>query len=325
MSVAPPLWAAGRSVSRMRETTTEERAKLLALLRARPDGRTWSELAAEVALAGSAAEVWSDVTRGDSLLPDPRLVALSEAAHNDVVEWERRGLRMVTVLDAGYPQRLLEIRETPPFLFVQGSLRSVDPGVSVVGSRDATQRGLSIAAEAARLLVDRGLAVIGGLAAGIDSAAHRTALDLGGRTVAFIGTGITKHYPAANRSLQEAIARDGLVLSQFLPDAPPTKHTFPMRNATMSGYGLATIVVEAGETSGTRIQARVAVQHGRPVILTDDVASKTSWGAALRDRPGVFVVSGIHELASAIDQVTARPQLFEDAVGLALQELASAT
>lgn len=115
------------------------------------------------------------------------------------------------------------------------------------------------------------LSVIAGLAEGIDTAAHRAALVAGGRTVAFIGTGIDKRYPAANIEIHDEIAHSGLVLSQFYPGAGPTKHTFPMRNVLMSGYGLATIVVEAGEYSGSRIQARTAGEHGRPVILTDSV------------------------------------------------------
>src|SRR5581483_252563 len=112
---------------------------------------------------------------------------------------------------------------------------------------------------------------ISGLAAGIDTAAHTAALESGGRTVAVIGTGITRCYPAANIELQEAIAHSGLVLSQFWPESSASKASFPMRNATMSAYGRATIVVEASEQSGARIQARLAVAHGRPVVLMNSV------------------------------------------------------
>lgn len=152
------------------------------------------------------------------------------------------------------------------------------------------------------------------------TAAHRAALDAGGRTVAFLGTGITRSYPASNRALQREIAERGLLLSQFYPEAPPTKQSFPMRNATMSGYGLATLVIEAGEHSGTRIQARVAGEHGRPVILTDRVVASTTWGKALAGRPGVYVVGSIAELAQAITDVREAPQRLMNA----LDELASA-
>jgi predicted Rossmann fold nucleotide-binding protein DprA/Smf involved in DNA uptake len=149
--------------------------------------------------------------------------------------------------------------------------------------------------------------VIAGLAKGIDTAAHTAALEAGGRTVAVIGTGITKCYPAENRQLQDRIATEGLVLSQFWPDSPPTKHTFPMRNAVMSGYGRATIVVEAGERSGARIQARQTVAHGRPVILTDLVVKANKWSAALINRPGVHVASSPAEIMSIVEDIAAGP------------------
>jgi len=152
--------------------------------------------------------------------------------------------------------------------------------------------------------------VIAGLAAGIDTAAHRAALDARGRTVAVIGTGINKQYPAANRELHREIAARGLLLSQFWPDAPPQKHTFIMRNATMSGYGMATVVVEAGEHSGTRSQARMAVEHGRPVILTDMVVAGTSWGKELVGRPGVHVADSLQSvIETVVGIIEARAQV----------------
>jgi DNA processing protein len=172
-------------------------------------------------------------------------------------------------------------------LFTRGTLVADERAVSVVGSRAASDAGLRLARTVASALVERGITVLSGLAAGVDTAAHRAALDAGGRTVAVIGTGINQSYPVANRRLQELIADNGLVVSQFWPDTPPTKQTFPMRNATMSAYGRATIVVEAGEKSGARIQARLAVAHGRPVILTDSVVHGTTWGNELVGKPGV--------------------------------------
>jgi DNA processing protein len=123
--------------------------------------------------------------------------------------------------------------------------------------------------------------------------------------VAVIGTGISRVYPPENAGLHEEIARRGLLLSQFWPEAPPQKHTFLMRNATMSGYCLATIVVEAGEKSGARVQARLAVEHGRPVILTDLVVERNEWARALAGRPGVQVASGLREAAKLIDELVA--------------------
>ena len=157
-------------------------------------------------------------------------------------------------------------------------------------------------------LVSMNVTVVAGLAAGIDTAAHEATLGKGGRTVAVLGTGINRHYPADNRELQTRIAREGLLLSQFWPDAPPQKQNFPMRNAVMSGYGIATVVVEAGEYSGARIQARMAVHHGRPVILTDLVVDSTEWGKKLLGRPEVHVVSSISEVTTVVRELIERPK-----------------
>ena len=295
------------------ESRDQELAALLVLLRRRSGGASWNEIAAEVADAGSAIALLNE-TAEDALFAAPDLEPELKQAEADVQTWTDAGHQWLTILDPEYPARLLGIREIPPFLFYRGTLREPDEGMSVVGSRSASDWGLALADEAAHLLVSQGLTVIAGLAAGIDTAAHRAALDGGGRTVAFLGTGITQSYPASNRTLQSEIAERGLLLSQFYPDAPPTKQSFPMRNATMSGYGLATIVIEAGEHSGTRIQARVAGEHGRPVILTDRVAATTTWGTALAERPNVYVVSSTAELARAITDVREAPARLRSAL-----------
>jgi DNA processing protein len=133
---------------------------------------------------------------------------------------------------------------------------------------------------------------------------------------------MARSYPAANRELQKRIIADGLVLSQFWPDAPPQPHNFIMRNAVMSGYGQATVVVEAGEKSGARAQARMAVEHGRPVILTDLVVAATQWGKQLQNRPGVYVASGLNEVMDHVRKALAQDRnvdaLLEDLVGSAL-------
>ena len=160
-----------------------------------------------------------------------------------------------------------------------------------------------MATDLARAMSACQMTVIAGLARGIDTAAHRSTLDAGGRTVAIIGTGIGRVYPAENRGLQNEIADRGLVLSQFWPDAPPQKHTFLMRNATMSGYGLATVVIEAGETSGARVQARLAVEHGRQVILSGPVVGRNEWAQRLIGRPGVHVANSVDDVMHIIEQV----------------------
>jgi DNA processing protein len=283
-----------------------ERAALIALLRTRPDGLNWRQITAEVDARDSALALWNELYPVD-LFDDGAAAPELAAAEREVAQWRDADLGFLTFQDPEYPAQLREIHEIPPVLFHRGSLDPGEIGMSVVGSREASPRGLDIARSAATGLVDRGITVISGLAKGIDTAAHTAALDAGGRAVAVIGTGINRHYPVENRELQDRIAAEGLVLSQFWPDAPPTKHTFPMRNAVMSGYGWATIVVEAGEHSGARIQARQAVAHGRPVILTDLVVKASKWSADLIGQPGVHVASSAAEIMSIVDNIAAGP------------------
>lgn len=287
-----------------------ERSALVALLRTRPEKMTWPEIVSAVVEAGSAREVW------DSFAPSTLFSAeddpLDQAAQ-DIEQWLSGGLGFATILDDDYPVRLRGIKESPPALFWRGCIQPHDVGVSVVGSRKASERGLNIAAAVASGLSKLDLTVISGLAAGIDTAALQSALDAGGRTIAVIATGINRYYPAPNRGLQDRIADEGVVMSQFWPDAPPQKHTFIMRNATMSGLGSATVVVEAGETSGARAQARIAVGHGRPVILTDIVVEANEWARRLVDRPGVYVASSVRDVLDHVSSLRAEGQSVDDA------------
>lgn len=283
-----------------------ERAALVALLRTRPDGLNWRQITDAVDTRDSALALWHELHPA-SLLDDGTGVPALAGAERDIAQWRAAGLGFLTFQDDEYPAQLREIHEIPPVLFHRGVRVPGEIGMSVVGSRAASPRGLSIASAVAASLVDRHITVIAGLAKGIDTAAHTAALDAGGRTVAVIGTGITKCYPAENRQLQDRIAATGLVLSQFWPDCPPTKRTFPMRNAVMSGYGRATIVVEASEHSGARIQARQAVAHGRPVILTDLVVKANKWSAGLVGLPGVHVASSTAEIVSIVEDIAAGP------------------
>ena len=291
-----------------------ERAALVALLRERPGRRGWPEITAGVLEAGSATAVWQRLVPPVLVRPPGEPDPL-DAAAGQIARWADQGWRLLTILDDGYPARLRGIHQAPPVLFARGTLARDDLAVSVVGSRKASSRGLDIAAGVATELTARGVTVLGGLAAGIDTAAHRAALAAGGRTVGVIGTGIDRAYPAENGALQEEIATRGLVLSQFWPGAPPQRHNFLMRNATMSGYGLATVVIEAGEQSGSRAQARIAVEHGRPVILTSLVAERNDWARALVGRPGVHVAGHLRAVLDIIDELIAEPA----AVGAALR------
>ncbi|MEV6071254.1 DNA-processing protein DprA [Nocardia sp. NPDC052001] len=286
---------------------------LVALLRAQPQNTTWRELTEQVRESGSALHVWEHYFH-TRLTPDGDHERMLSDAATDLRSWAASGLRFVSVLDALFPRRLLDVVETPPFLITQGQVDPVDEGVSVIGSRAASERGRAIAAMIATHLVETGLTVISGLSSGIDTAAHTAALAAGGRTVAFIGTGSLNFFPPENRDLQRRIASEGAVLSQFWPQASFSKTSFPMRNAVMSGYGLATIVVEASEHSGARIQARKAVEHGRPVVLTDRVVAATSWARSLARCPGVWVASGLRDVSDIIADLRRQPKAIEQAL-----------
>jgi DNA processing protein len=219
--------------------------------------------------------------------------------------WQRRGFQVLTVLDDGYPDNLQAVHDRPPLIFVAGGLQPHDArAVAVVGSRRASPRGIKAAGGIAGGLVDAGYTVVSGLAAGIDTAAHTTALGRGGRTIAVLGTGLARAYPPENAQLQEAIAKGGAVVSQFWPDAPPSRRTFPMRNAVISGLALATVVVEASENSGSRLQARLALAQGRPVLLPDFLLTQ-QWAHQLAAHPGVHVVRSPADVVAVVERLTA--------------------
>jgi DNA processing protein len=195
-----------------------------------------------------------------------------------ISSWEQDGIRALTCLDNDYPAHMRSVFDYPLVLFTRGRVAEDLRSVAVVGSREVSDKGLQFAADAARLVVLDGVTVVSGLARGVDGSAHRAALAAGGRTVAVLGNGVNYVYPREHAGLQADIAETGLVVSQYLPDERPTKRSFPARNVTMSAYSSITMIVEAAERSGTKIQADAAIQHGRPLILTRQVATETTWG-----------------------------------------------
>ncbi|MFZ5568833.1 MAG: DNA-processing protein DprA [Thermodesulfobacteriota bacterium] len=175
-------------------------------------------------------------------------------------------IKIVTMCDPGYPPLLLQIPDPPPFLYVRGSLADIADCIAVVGSRNATQYGLTAAERLCEDLAAHRLDVISGMAVGIDTAAHLGALNGGGRTVAVLGSGLARMYPASNRQLAERIARQGAVVSEFPMLTEPEPFHFPLRNRIISGMALGTIVVEATKNSGSLITARLAAEQGREVF-----------------------------------------------------------
>jgi DNA processing protein len=293
-------------------SSARESAALVALLRR--GARPWTEYADVVERAGSALTVLHEELAGSggqaTLLPEDPAPLLGRATA-EISAWNRDGFQLLTVLDEGYPENLRTVYDRPPILFVSGQLRPQDArSIAIVGARRASTAGLAAAASIADALARAGYLVVSGLAAGIDTAAHEAALAAGGRTAAVIGTGLRHTYPPENAALQQRIAAKGAVLSQFWPEAPPTRRSFPRRNAVMSGLALGTVVVEATARSGARLQSRLALAHGRPVFLWRTLLDEP-WARQVAQRPGVHVIDEAAQVMQAVERLNATDALVE--------------
>jgi DNA processing protein len=197
---------------------------------------------------------------------------------------------LATVLDDDYPANLRLIFNLPPFLFYRGKLRRDDArSVAVVGTREASAEGLRRAERLATLLAEQKVTVVSGLARGIDTAAHDATLRAGARTIAVLGTGILRTYPAENRDLAERIVERGALVSQFWPDQAPATYTFPRRNVVTSGLTQGTAVIEASSTSGAKMQARLAIEHGKQVFLLRTLVTAQPWARKYLEKGAIEV------------------------------------
>jgi len=174
---------------------------------------------------------------------------------------------LVTLGDSDYPQALLNITDPPLLLYVKGRRDLLNAtSLAIVGSRHATPQGINNAEEFANTLSDAGLCIISGMAHGIDAAAHRGALRGQGSSIAVVGTGLDKVYPAANRDLAHTLARQGALISEFPLGTPPVATNFPRRNRLISGMSIGCLIVEASLQSGSLITARLSMEQGRDVF-----------------------------------------------------------
>jgi len=196
-------------------------------------------------------------------------------------------VRELAVEEAAYPARLRDLRDAPRRLFARGIMLTAEPpAVAIVGTRVASPSGLRVTRAIATACARAGVCVVSGLARGIDAEAHRTALAVGGRTVAVLGTGPDVYYPRGHRSLQESIAREGLLLSEHAPGETGHRGAFPRRNRLIAALADITVVVEAGEESGALITARHAVELGRTVACVPnaiDVPTARGSNALLKE------------------------------------------
>jgi DNA processing protein len=294
----------------MSEKDVREQAAVLAMTEASPG--PWYEVADVVEEAGSALAIIEGqhtFYEESQVLIARRLV---ERTTEDMIDRWREIIdktlastpdtRLISVLDEDYPSNLRRVYDRPPFLFVRGTLSGEDArSVAIVGTRRASDTGRALARDMAAALTERGVTVISGMAAGIDTEAHAAALDTGGRTIAVMGTGIDRVYPKQNQELSERIAASGALLSQFWPGAPPRGANFPLRNVVTSGVAIGTVVIEASSTSGAKMQARLALEHGKQLFLVESLVLQEEWAQRYRTRRGAQVVSGVDDVVAALE------------------------
>jgi DNA processing protein len=210
---------------------------------------------------------------------------------------ERSGVHVVAWDDPRFPTTLATLTDLPPALWYRGELARANlPAIAIVGSRAATPVAIETASRLAADVSALGITVVSGLARGVDSTAHRAALKAG-RTIAVLGSGLDRVYPAEHLPLSEDIARSGLVCSEFPPDAPPLPHHFPMRNRLISGLSAAVVVIEASEKSGSLITASCALEQGRDVmVVPGNVLSGRNKGGHALLRDGAKIVESADDI-----------------------------
>lgn len=217
------------------------------------------------------------------------------------------GNRILTLDDPAYPRLLLQTPDPPNVLYAIGHVELLDrPSLAVVGSRNATPQGLANAEAFAAALSRAGLTIVSGLALGVDTAAHRGGLEGSGSTIAVIGTGADRVYPARNRDLARRIAEAGLVLSEFPLGTPALAGNFPRRNRVISGLARGVLVVEAAQRSGSLITARLAAEQGRDVFaLPGSIHSPLSKGCHQLIKQGAKLVDDVQDILDELGLSTA--------------------
>lgn len=221
---------------------------------------------------------------------------------------ELSSLKITSIFSEDYPQQILDAKYPFPILYTLGDYELINtPSIAIVGSRNASSEGVRRARKISYLLAKRGYTIISGLAKGIDTAAHKAALEAGARTIAVIGTPTNKAYPKENSAMQKLIAQKHLVVSSvpFLRHwrCPPSfnRMFFPERNKLMSAISKGTIIVEAGETSGTLIQARAALEQGRKLYILQSCFENKSISWPLKyEKMGAIRVRDINDIEHTI-------------------------
>ena len=231
-----------------------------------------------------------------------KVFAFRPSVDSDVKWLEQTGNGLVTWYCDTYPELLRQIPDAPVALYVKGNVKLLkQPQIAIVGSRKPTPAGLKIATKFAKQLTASGVLVASGMALGIDSAAHKGALQNGGQTLAVLGCGLDICYPAQNKNLAQQIMQHGVLVSEFPIGSVPAKHHFPQRNRIISGLAHGVVVVEAAEKSGSLITARLALEQNREVFaVPGSVLSPLSSGCHQLIRDGAVLLQDINEIFSEL-------------------------
>jgi len=229
------------------------------------------------------------------------LQVVDVAAHERLME--QYDVALITLDDPHYPVRLAEIYDPPLVLFARGAIHEADEScLAIVGTRHPSPYGVRMAEKFAGELASRGITIVSGMAEGIDSAAHRGALEAGGRTIAVLGNGVDVVFPAQNAALMDQIIRQGCVISEFEMGMKPMPGNFPHRNRVISGMALGTLIVEAPAKSGALITAKLAAEQGREVFaVPGHVGARNSEGPHRLIREGAKLVETVEDILVELD------------------------
>ena len=266
----------------------------------------------------------STLTQVDGIGPQTAEAILTfddrEAVEHELARADELDADLISPWDDRFPGRLQEIYDPPAFLWMRGSLPTRPaPMVTVVGTRRCTDYGRAQAHHLSAELVRRGFTVVSGLAYGIDAAAHKGALDAGGRTIAVLGSGVGHIYPQKHTSLAKRIAQSGAVLSEYGLDAEPDAPNFPERNRILSGLSLGTLVVESYDEGGALITARMAVEQNREVFAVPGAVTKDSSTGTNRliQRGHAKLVMEVEDVLEELPEVTVEDPAEVDAEAVA--------
>lgn len=261
------------------------------------------------------AGAWRSLGLPASCAEPRRSEAIRERAAAALAWLEQPDHHLLMWDDPGYPALLAELPDAPPLLFVEGEPALLErPQLAMVGSRRASRPGMDNARSFARSLGGAGFVITSGLALGIDGAAHQGALDAGGQTVAVLGTGLQRLYPARHTGLASSIVEGGGALVSELPlDCPPQAANFPRRNRIISGLSLGVLVVEASPSSGSLITARLAAEQGREVYaIPGSIHHPGARGCHQLIRQGATLVESVEDILQALrgwQQLAPAPQV----------------